>query len=122
MTLDLSALHTTSPKAGGLAAINHIGLSGSGAVDNAAHTLKLTTGDVLALGVKNSFISNGRVQIRIDGDAADRVQLDDLLGGSSYSWSTPTNQTLNGSTYLLYSNADLGLDLLIQQAVQITLV
>jgi len=77
---------------------------------------------VLALGVKNSFISNGRVQMRIDGDAADRVQLDDLLGGSSYSWSTPTNQTLNGSTYLLYSNTDLGLDLLIQQAVQITLV
>jgi hypothetical protein len=122
LTLDLSTLHTPSPQAGGLAAINHIGLSGSGAVDNAAHTLKLTTGDVLALGVKNSFISNGRVQMRIDGDAADRVQLDDLLGGSSYSWSTPTNQTLNGSTYLLYSNADLGLDLLIQQAVQITLV
>jgi hypothetical protein len=122
LTLDLSALHTTSPQAGGLAAINHIGLSGSGAVDNAAHTLKLTTGDVLALGVKNSFISNGRVQMRIDGDAADKVQLDDLLGGTSYSWSTPTNQTLNGSTYLLYSNADLGLDLLIQQAVQITLV
>ena len=122
LTLDLSALHTPSPQAGGLAAINHIGLSGSGAVDNAAHTLKLTTGDVLALGVKNSFISNGRLQVRIDGDSADKVVLDNLLGGSTFEWSTPTNQTLNGSTYLLYSNADLGLDLLIQQAVQITLV
>jgi hypothetical protein len=122
VSLDLSALHSTSPQVGDVVAINHISLSGGGAVADAAHVLTLTTSDVLALGVKNSFISNGHVQMRIDGDAADKVQLDDLLGGSSYSWSTPTNQTLNEMTYRLYSNDALGLDLLIQQAVQVALV
>lgn len=120
--LDLSALHTPSPQVGDVVAINHISLSGGGAVVDADHVLTLTTSDVLALGVKNSFISNGHLQMRIDGDAADKVQLDDLLGGSSYSWSTPTNQTLNEMTYRLYSNDALGLDLLIQQAVQVALI
>lgn len=122
VSLDLSALHSSSPQVGDVVAINHISLSGGGSVADAAHVLTLTTSDVLALGVKNSFISNGHLQMRIDGDAADKVQLDDLLGGSTYSWSTPTNQTLNGTTYRLYSNDDLGLDLLIQQAVQVALV
>jgi hypothetical protein len=121
LNLDLSSLQTLSPQVGGVAAINHFSLSGGGSVANADHVLTLTTSDVLALGVKNSFISNGHVQMRIDGDAADKVVLDDLLGGSTYTWATPTNQTLNGSTYHLYSNADLGLDLLIQQMVQVNL-
>ncbi|WP_283222644.1 hypothetical protein [Limnohabitans lacus] len=102
-------------------AINHISLSGGGSVRDAAHVLNLTTSDVLALGVKNSFISNGHVQMRIDGDAADKVVLDDLLGGSTYAW-TASKQTINGSAYHVYSNADLGLDLLVQQAVTVTLV
>lgn len=121
VSLDLSALHSSSPQVGDVVAINHISLSGGGSVRDAAHVLNLTTSDVLALGVKNSFISNGHVQMRIDGDAADKVVLDDLLGGSTYAW-TASKQTINGSAYHVYSNADLGLDLLVQQAVTVTLV
>ena len=120
VSLDLSALHSSSPQVGDVVAINHISLSGGGSVADAAHVLTLTTSDVLALGVKNSFISNGHVQMRIDGDAADKVVLDDLLGQSTYAWTQPTVQPLTG--YHLYSNTDLGLDLLIQQAVEVRLV
>jgi hypothetical protein len=120
VSLDLSALHSTSPQVGDVVAINHISLSGGGAVADAAHVLTLTTSDVLALGVKNSFISNGHVQMRIDGEAADKVVLDDLLGQSTYAWTQPTVEPLTG--YHLYSNTDLGLDLLIQQAVEVRLV
>lgn len=131
MDLDLSTLHSTSPKVGDHAAINHISLSGGGVnnVSNADHVLTLTTGDVLALGVKNSFVStNGfkdHQQMRIDGDASDKVLLDDLLGGSTFAWvkandmvalnTTALNTTQN---YVVYSNASLGLDLFIQQGIQ----
>jgi Bacterial Ig-like domain len=124
LNLDLSALYSTTPEVGDDGAINHIGLSGSGAVANAAHTLTLTTGDVLALGVKNSFVSDGRQQMRIDGDAADKVVLHDVLGGATYAWDKSANVVaLNaGQNYVLYSNAELGLDLFIQQGVQVTAV
>jgi hypothetical protein len=124
LNIDLSDVYSTSPEVGDDAAINHIGLSGSGTVANAAHTLTLTTGDVLALGVKNSFVSDGRQQMRIDGDAADKVVLDDLVGGSTFAWDkAATTVALNaGQNYVVYSNATLGLDLFIQQGIQVTAV
>jgi len=124
LNLDLSALYSTTPEVGDDGAINHIGLSGSGAVANAAHTLTLTTGDVLALGVKNSFVADGRQQMRIDGDAADKVLLDDLVGASTYAWdkAASTVALSAGQNYAVYSNAALGLDLFIQQGIQVTAV
>ena len=122
-SLDLSTLHSTSPGAGSVGAINHIGLSGSGTVTNAAHTLALTTSDVLALSVKNSFISNGHQQMRIDGDAGDQVMLDDLLGGSTFTWQKAANPSvLSGQNYTVYSNSTLGLDLFIHQTVHVTVL
>jgi len=127
VNFDVSALHTTAPHVGDVAAINHISLSGNSTVANADHTLTLGTADVLALGVKNSFLSAGvfkdQQQMRIDGDAGDKVLLSDLVGGSHYHWTEQTSvQVLNGSTYRVFSNTDLGLELLIQQSVQITQV
>lgn len=131
VALDLSTLHSTSPKVGDHAAINHISLLGGGVnnLANADHVLSLTTSDVLALGVKNSFVSTNSFknhqQMRIDGDASDKVFLDDLLGGSTFEWvkakdmvelnTTGLNTTQN---YVVYSNASLGLDLFIQQGIQ----
>jgi hypothetical protein len=95
-------------------------------VDN--DTLKLTTSDVLALGVKNSFIStygfNDRQQMRIDGDAGDKVILDNLLGGSTFKWDDPKGpvELSQGKTYLFYSNNALGLDLFIQQGIVTTIL
>jgi hypothetical protein len=130
MALDLSTLHSTSPKVGHQVAINHISLSGGGVdnVANADHVLTLTTSDVLALGVKNSFISTSvfkdRQQMRIDGDALDKVLLDDLLGGSTFKWEKAdgTIELNPGQKYAVYSNASLGLDLFIQQGIVTTVL
>lgn len=122
MDLDLSTLHSKSPQLGDQVAINHISLSGGGVntVANADHVLTLTTSDVLVLGVKNSFVSNDRQQMRIDGDVGDQVKLDDVLDGSKYGWSKASNPLpLNSANYDVYSNVTLGLDLFIQQGIQI---
>jgi len=117
--LDLSSLHSTSPGTGSLAATNHIRMVDSQSDD----TLRLKTEDVLVLGVKNSFVSNGRQQIRIDGDAGDKVILDDLLGGSTYAWSKADNFiSMNASKYDVYTNTDLGIDLFIQQVIATQLI
>jgi hypothetical protein len=130
VTLDLSTLHSTNPKVGDQVAVNHISLSGGGInnVANADHVLTLTTGDVLALGVKNSFMSingfKGHQQMRIDGDAGDKVLLDDVLGGSTFAW-VKANDTVALNTtqnYVVYSNASLGLDLFIQQGIVTTVL
>ena len=117
--MDLSSLHSTSPGTGSLAATNHIRMVDSQSDD----TLRLTTEDVLVLGVKNSFVSNGRQQIRIDGDSGDKVILDDLLGGSTYAWSKADNFiSMNASKYDVFSNTDLGIDLFIQQVIATQLI
>jgi len=128
--VDLGSWHSNSPKTGDNAALNHIGLSGGGvsAIANVDHTLKLSMGDVLALGVKNSFVSTGAFrdhqQMRIDGDAGDKVVLDDLVGGSAaHQWTqAPTLVEFDGAKYRVFSNADLALDLFVQQAIQTILV
>lgn len=128
--VNLASVHSTSPQAGDTAALNHVGLSGGGAsaIANVDHTLQLSMGDVLALGVKNSFVSTGvfkdHLQMRIDGDAGDKVLLDDLVGGSALHHWTPAADLLDlgGAKYRVYSNADLALDLFVQQAIQITML
>ena len=130
VNLDLSTLHSTNPKVGDKVAVNHIGLSGGGVdhLANADHVLTLTTSDVLALGVKNSFVSTAAFkdhqQMRIDGDARDKVMLDDLLGGSTFEWTKAANtvELSQGQNYAVYSNASLGLDLFIQQGIVTTLL
>lgn len=117
--LDLSFLHSSSPAVGSTAALNHIVMTDGVGND----TLKLTASDVLALGVKNSFVSNGRQQIRIDGDAGDQVTLDDMLGGSKYAWSKAGQPLqLNSVNYDVYTNASLELDLFIQQTIATRLI
>jgi hypothetical protein len=113
-SLDLSGLYSSSPSIGNVAAINHIVMT-DGAGDD---TLKLTIGDVLQLGVRNSFLSTGRQQMRIDGDSGDRVELDDLLGGSSFAWTKANDSVvLNALNYDVYRNSDLNLELFIQQTI-----
>jgi hypothetical protein len=119
-TVNLDGLYQLTPTMSAVAAINHIKMND--AVGN--DTLKLTMGDVLALGVKNSFVLNGHRQMCIDGDVGDRVALDDLVGGSDFDWTlAPSTMTLSsGKIYAQYSNTALGLDLFIQQGVAITLL
>jgi len=119
--LDMASLYDGISDLGNVAAINHVDLS------QGDHTLKLTMGDVLDLGVKNSFSNatahKGHLQMRIDGNAGDTVVLDDLVGTVDYDWNTNNSLvTLDGQLYRAYTHEGLGLSLFIHQNVQINLV
>jgi hypothetical protein len=119
--LDMASLYDGISDLGDVAAINHVDLS------KGDHTLKLTMEDVLNLGVKNSFSNatahQGRLQMRIDGDAGDEVVLDDLVGTIDYDWNANNSRvTLDGQEYRVYTHDGLGLSLFVQQSVQINLV
>ena len=113
--LDLSSLDSLVPRVGDRVAINHVSM-----LDNSGgDVLTISMGDVLSLGVANSFTKSGHLQMRIDGDVGDRVLLDSFVGSSkTLSWSTnPSEQTLDSVNYAVYSNASLGLDLFIHKNV-----
>jgi hypothetical protein len=119
--LDMASLYDGISDLGDVAAINHVDLS------KGDHTLQLTMGDVLDLGVKNSFSNatahQGRLQMRIDGDAGDKVVLDDLVGSIDHDWySNNSGVTLDGQEYRVFTHEGLGLSLFVQQNVQINLV
>jgi hypothetical protein len=112
-TLDVSLLYDTRPTAGEKAAINHISTVGHG-----PDAITISMDDVLALGVKNSFTTSDKLQMRIDGDAEDKVFLDNKMGtSSSLHW--VIQPQLPGDQYIAYTNADLGLELFIQKGIQI---
>lgn len=114
--LNVTGLYKTNPAVNSVAAINHIKMND----DVGNDTLKLTMGDVLALGVKDSFVSNGHRQMRIDGDEYDKVLLDNLVGSSSdQTWSQQPNQLSEMPSYNLYSNTYWGLDLFIKQGIEV---
>lgn len=117
--LDLSSLDSLVPRVGDRVAINHVSM-----LDNSGDdVLTISMGDVLSLGVANSFTSSGRLQMRIDGDVGDRVLLDSFVGSSkTLLWSTPLEQSLGSDKYAVYSNAALGLDLFIQQGIVTTVL
>lgn len=116
--LDLSSLYTSTPKMGDVTARNHIDAKAGD------HVIKLTMGDVLALGVKDSFsvaaAHKGKLQLRIDGDSKDVLKLDDLVGNTQYSWNTNQSAvTLDGRNYKVFSNAELGLDLFVEAEIRV---
>lgn len=125
---DLADLHANLPKVGDLSVHNQIGLSGFGIIPDAPHTLNVTTSDVLALGVKNSFstngsnISDGRIQMRIDGGDRDTVNLDDVIGDKNYAWTPQSDVKIGTNSYDAYVNLDLNLEVFIQKEINLYLV
>ena len=84
-------------------------------------------GDVLDLGVKNSFSTatphKGHLQMRIDGDAADTVNLDDLVGTTDLDWTKNNSAvTLGDKDYAAYTNDALGLSLFVQTGITLNLI
>ena len=117
--LDLASLDNIMRRVGDRVAINHVSMLDASGDD----VLTVSMGDVLSLGVANSFTNSGHLQMRIDGDAGDRVQLDAWVGSSKvHAWSAPSEQSWGSSQYLVYSNSALGLDLFIQQGVVTTVL
>jgi hypothetical protein len=109
------------------AAANHIVLSNTSDV-----TLTLSMGDVLALGVTNSFsVSDvvnakhkGQIQMRIDGQTGDKLNLDGLVNGLDLDWvggnaSTNLPLDIGSEKYDVYTNAALGIALFVDQQIEV---
>ena len=121
--LDLSTLYTLTPTQGANGGLNHI-VMGAG-----AQTLTVSIGDVLQLGISNSFSNatafKDHLQMRVDGDATDQINLTkQWANATDQGWLVNSTPLPLGSamTYTVYSNDTLKLDLFVQSAVHVTLI
>jgi hypothetical protein len=121
--LDLSTLYTLTPTQGANGGLNHI-VMGAG-----AQTLTVSIGDVLELGISNSFSNDAafkdHLQMRVDGDTADQLNLTKQWANSTdQGWAlNPAPLTLGvDGTYNVYTNDTLKLDLFVKSAVLVTLI
>lgn len=118
---DMASLYDGIPALGDTTAVNHVDIT------KGNHVLKLTMGDVLDLAVKNSFSTatahKDHLQMRIDGDALDQVQLDDLVGTKDMDWvKNNSTITLDGKDYAAYTHDSLGLSLFVQKDIVLNLI
>ena len=125
---DMASLYDGIDAIADQAAANHIALSNASDV-----TLTLSMGDVLALGVTNSFSvadvsgakHKGQIQMRIDGQTGDALNLDGLVNGLNLKWvqSSTVFPLDNGSErYDVYTNAALGLALFVDTDITVNVL
>jgi len=120
--LDLSSLYTLTPAAQANGGLNHI-VMGTG-----AQTLTISIGDVLELGISNSFSNaiahKDHLQMRVDSDSADNLNLTKQWGHSTdQGWILkPVPVTLDVFTYNVYYNETLKIDLFVQSAIHVTVI
>jgi hypothetical protein len=106
------------------------------ALSHASHVaLTLSMGDVLALGVTNSFSvadadhsrHKGQIQMLIDGQAGDTLHLDGWVNGLNLPWTggqTSTNAPLTWGVeqYNVYANEALGLALFVDKDITVNVL
>ncbi|MGU7785150.1 hypothetical protein ACV22Z_34435, partial [Burkholderia sp. PU8-34] len=100
-----------------LSSIEIIDITGTG-----NNTLKLSMSDVLELGHENLFRADGHTQLMVNGNSGDRVELSGMAGFDAGHWSNQGMVAVNGMTYVVYENAALNVELLVQSAVTTQLV
>lgn len=101
---------------GRIHSVEILDITGSG--DN---TVKLSLGDVLEQGGKDLFVTDGKTQMMIKGNAGDKVQLSDILpsGSDVGDWKQASGTVqVGGVTYNIYQHSGLDAELLVQQGVQ----
>ncbi|WP_269791220.1 Ig-like domain-containing protein [Stenotrophomonas sp. Iso1] len=111
-TLNLTTL------AGKLSSVEVIDITGTG-----NNTLELSLADVMNNGGMNQYVTDGRVQMMVKGNAGDKVTLTDLLpnGVDAGDWAQKANVTVSSVVYEVYQHSGLGAELLVQQGVTVTL-
>jgi hypothetical protein len=127
---DMATLYDGIDNVADQAAANHIVLSNTTNV-----SLTLSMGDVLALGVTNSFSVadsdharyKGQTQMLIDGQAGDTLNLDGWVNGLNLAWSggqTSSNVPLTVGTeqYNVYTNAALSLALFVDKDIKVNVL
>jgi hypothetical protein len=118
---DMASLYDGMAAIGETVAVNHVDMV------QGVHTLELSMGDVLQLGVKNSFSASaahkGKLQMLVDGDLGDKLLLDDLVGETDFDWvSNNSVVSLGGKSYNAYTHESLGLSLFVNTAISINMV
>ncbi|ALK88683.1 Ig-like domain-containing protein [Limnohabitans sp. 63ED37-2] len=127
---DMASLYDGIDSVADKTAANHVVLSNTSDV-----ILNVSMGDVLALGVTNSFsiavgansLHKGQTQMRIDGQSGDQVNLDGLVNGEKWVWTGGENSTnsplgIGSDTYDVYTNTALGVALFIDQDVKVNIL
>jgi hypothetical protein len=130
-TFDMASLYDSIPEINKQVVANHIVLSDA----NKNVELTLSLGDVLALGVTNSFSVNssptlphkGKIQMLIDGQDGDKINLDGMVGVENFVWTKPGEAgtsngaiTIGNGNYNVYTHNDLGIVLFINSNIQKT--
>jgi hypothetical protein len=125
---DMASLYDGIASVADQAAANHIAMSNTTNV-----TLTLSMGDVLALGVTNSFsvdansLHKGQIQMLVDGQSGDTLNLDGLVNGLNLTWiggqaSSNVPLTLGSEQYNVYTNAALGLALFVDTSITVNVL
>ncbi|WP_447773768.1 hypothetical protein [Variovorax boronicumulans] len=81
------------------------------------NTLALRASDVLAGGVRDMVMADGKVQMLVNGANGDV----DLLGGSD-GWTQGSNTNVGGVTYSVYTNLAGTAELLVEDKVHVTIM
>jgi hypothetical protein len=127
---DMASLYDGIDSVVDKAASNHVVLSNTSNV-----TLNLSMGDVLALGVTNSFsiadLSNarhkGQTQMRIDGQEGDQLNLDGFVNGEKWVWAGGDSSTnvplgIGSDSYSVYTNSELGVALFVDTDIKVNVL
>ncbi|KAA8673201.1 Ig-like domain-containing protein [Pantoea dispersa] len=95
----------------------------NGGNDTVKNTLNLNINDILELGQKNIFVSDGRLQVMVKGDN-DVVTLDHLFKDQDLgNWVKESgNITLGGQHYQVFHHQAFDAELLVQDGVTVNLV
>ncbi|WP_157692726.1 Ig-like domain-containing protein [Burkholderia sp. ABCPW 11] len=86
------------------------------------NTLKLSMSDVLTLGHQDLFRADGHTQMMVNGNVGDRVELSGMAGLDAGNWTNQGLAAVNGLAYVVYENAALNVELLVQSSVATQLV
>jgi hypothetical protein len=124
---DMASLYDGIDSIADRGAVNHVVLSNTSNVE-----LTLSMGDVLALGVTNSFSvaditgakHKGQIQMRIDGQTDDVLNLDGVVNGEKWVWAGGKNSNnsplgIGLETYDVYTNTALGLALFVNTEINV---
>ena len=125
---DMASLYDGIASVADQAAANHIAMSNTTNV-----TLTLSMGDVLALGVTNSFsvdansLHKEQIQMLVDGQSGDTLNLDGLVNGLNLTWDggqTSFNGplTLGLEQYNVYTNVALDLALFVDTSITVNVL
>ncbi|WP_414450732.1 Ig-like domain-containing protein [Burkholderia sp. 22PA0099] len=111
--LDVTALNSGATDK--LSGIEVIDLTGSG--DN---TLRMSMADVLNLGHPDAFRQDGYSQMRVTGDAGDRVELAGIPDLAAGGWANAGTFVIGGEQYVVYRNDALKAELFVREGVEVS--